>query len=178
MVKRQPKRQKIKRPESEADQLTIESRDEIVFQARNLAEPLCESEGLELVHVEFRSETGGKVLRLYIDKPGGVTLKDCTDISRQIGDLLDVYCNNHGSYNLEVSSPGPNRPLGKIRDFERFKGSIARIRISRPIDGQKNFKGILAGISEGMVNLLVNDKTVAIPFHEIIKARLVNHGEP
>ena len=176
-VKKQRKKQKTKRSGSETKQLTKDRIAEIVKQVRNLAGLLCESEGLELVHVEFRSETSGRILRLYIDKPGGVTLNDCADISHQIGDLLDVYLNSPGRYNLEVSSPGSDRPLGKIIDFERFKGNMARIRISQPIDGQKNFKGTLSGISEGMVRLLVDDKTVDIPFQEIVKARLVNYGE-
>jgi ribosome maturation factor RimP len=176
-VKKQRKSQKTKWSGPVTKQLTKNSIAEIVKQVTDLAEPLCVTEGLELVHVEFRSEPSGRILRLYIDRPGGVTLNDCADISHQIGDLLDVYLKSPGAYNLEVSSPGSDRPLAKLIDFERFKGNIARIRISQPIDGQKNFKGTLSGISEGLVKLLVDDNTVAIPFREIIKAQLVNYGE-
>ena len=145
---------------------------------RELAEPLCESEGLEFVHVEFQRESGGRILRLYIDKPGGVGLDDCVRISRQLGDLLDVYIDNDIAYNLEVSTPGPQRPLGKARDFDRFKGKMAKIKTRTPIAGQKNYTGRLLGITEGILSLELNDITVAIPHKDIIKARLVNnYGE-
>ena len=147
----------------------------MVTQANKLAAPLCEAEGVELVHIEYQRETGGRILRLYIDKPGGVTLDDCVIVSRQISDLLDVKIETEETYRLEVSSPGPDRPLGNALDFEKFKGNVAKIKTHQPVDGQKNFKGVLLGISEGTVKLLVNEKTVAIPFQEITKARLVNY---
>jgi ribosome maturation factor RimP len=152
---------------------------EIIDRVGKLAEPLCEHEGMELVHVEYHREPGGRILRIYIDKPGGVHLEDCAGISRQLGDLLDVYLDEIGPYNLEVSSPGPDRPLGKTSDFERFKGCRARIRTHRQCDGRRNFIGELMGISEGsVVNIRVENKTVAIPFPEIQKARLINfNGE-
>ncbi len=83
-----------------------------------IAEPLCLSEGLELVHIEFQREQAGRTLRLFLDKPGGVTLDDCVNISRQLSDLLDVSLDEETPpYNLEVSSPGVPRPLGKISDL-------------------------------------------------------------
>lgn len=142
---------------------------------RLIAEPLCESEGIELVHVEYQREPGGRVLRIYIDKPGGVTLDDCVHISRQISDLLDVCIKMPEiEYSLEVSSPGINRPLGKEKDFEKFKGSPAKIRTVNPIEGQRNFHGVLQGISEGIILIKVNEKIISIPFQDITKARLVN----
>lgn len=147
----------------------------MVTQANKLAAPLCEAEGVELVHIEYQQETGGRILRLYIDKPGGVTLDDCVIVSRQLSDLLNVKIETEETYRLEVSSPGPDRPLGNALDFEKFKGNVAKIKTHQPVDGQKNFKGVLLGISEGTVKLLVNEKTVAIPFQEITKARLVNY---
>jgi ribosome maturation factor RimP len=149
----------------------------IVSRVMDLAEPVCESEGMELILVEYGPEKGGKTLRLYIDKPGGITLDDCTFISHQVGDILDVNLEGSGSYNLEVSSPGPERPLAKIDDFERFEGNIIKIKTSRPIDGQKNFKGILSGISGGVVTLTIENKTVAIPYQDVIRARLVKPPE-
>lgn len=98
------------------------------------------------------------------------------NISRQLGDLLDVNLNSDGSYNLEISSPGSDRPLGKKQDFERFSGMEAKIRVAEPVDGRKNFKGILLGISGDVVTLLVDDKTVAIAFQNISRARLVNYN--
>lgn len=176
-MKKHLKKQKPKNAATGADRISKKNISEIVACVRGLVEPICESEGIELIHLEYGPEKSGKTLRLYIDKPGGITLNDCALISHQVGDILDVNLEDFGSYNLEVSSPGTERPLGKISDFERFEGKMIRIRTSQLINGQKNFKGILAGISERIVTLLVEDKTVAIPYQDIIKARLINHGE-
>ena len=97
---------------------SLESRAKMVTQANKLAAPLCEAEGVELVHIEYQQETGGRILRLYIDKPGGVTLDDCIIVSRQLSDLLNVKIETEETYRLEVSSPGPDRPLGNALDFE------------------------------------------------------------
>jgi ribosome maturation factor RimP len=150
------------------------NKEKIVEQARDLIESLCESEGLELVHLEYQREAGGRILRLFIDRPGGVTLDDCVRISRQSSDLLDVYLESTGPYRLEVSSPGPNRPLGKRLDFDRFKGSRVKIRTAQSVDGQKKFKGVLMGISEEMVKLSVDGEIACIPYQEIITARLTD----
>ena len=150
--------------------------EEIVIKVKEFAEPLCASEGLELVFVECNRESSGRIIRLYVDKPGGVTLNDCTQISRQLIDILDVNLTTNWSYNLEVSSPGFDRPLGKPEDFDRFKGNIARIRTLSPIEGQKNFKGVVLGFFDGFVKLNVNDKTVAIPYKIITKARLFEYN--
>ncbi len=146
---------------------------EIAEKVREIATPLCADEGLEVVHVEYQREQTGKILRVYVDKPGGITLEDCTAISRQLSDLLDVGFETRGSYSLEVSSPGPKRPLGKKADFEIFKGCRALIRAARAIGGRKNFKGILRGVIDGRVILQAEDKTVAIPLDEIAKANLL-----
>jgi ribosome maturation factor RimP len=150
----------------------------IIEKVHTIAEPLCEAEGVELVHVEYQRESAGRILRLYIDKPGGVNLDDCTCISRQLGDLLDVYLHRIGPYHLEVSSPGLDRPIGKTTDYERFKGHKVRVKTIQPVDGQKNFRGTLLGLSKESVNLMVDKKAVAIPIKEIQKARLINfNGE-
>ena len=161
--------------EGEGKHLFPHPMKEFLLQVTRIVEPVCESEGMELVHVEYQKEPAGKILRLYIDKPGGVLLDDCAAISRQVGDLLDVYIERNESYYLEVSSPGVNRPLGKADDFNRFKGRSARIKTFRPIDGQKNFKGVLMGLEQGVVNIRVNDQSVAIDIDNIAKARLINH---
>lgn len=149
-----------------------DKRKEIVARLAGQVESVCNVEGLELVHLEYRREPGGWTLRIYIDKPGGVTLDDCADISRQLSDLLDVTFETQGPYRLEVSSPGAERPLGKKEDFERFKGKIAKIKRVQPIEGQKNFTGVLMGATENSVELLIADKTVTIPFADIRSARL------
>ena len=168
---------KSRRFSSTAVRLSRKRTAEIIGRVRQLTEPVCMAEGLELVHVEFQSEARGRILRLYIDKTGGVTLNDCADLSRQISDLLDVSFEDLGSYSLEVSSPGAERPLGKMSDFDRFNGQTVKIRTYEPINDQKNFTGVLTGISEGLVTLSVGEKTVAIPYDDINKPRLLNHGE-
>ncbi len=144
----------------------------MVKKVEALAAPLCESEGLELVYVEFQRESAGWVLRVYVDKPTGVSLDDCARVSRQLGDVLDVGLEALWPYNLEVSSPGAHRPLGKCQDFERFKGSLAAVRLKTAMDGQKNFKGILKGVSGETVHLQVGDHDIAIAYQEIARARL------
>lgn len=161
-------RSRVKTVKTRVKKFPTEDMEGIVARAKDIAEPLCEAEGIELVHVELSSS----IFRFYIDKTGGVTLDDCVNISRQLNSLMDVSFEINRPYRLEVSSPGHNRPLGKRLDFERFKGRVARIRVAQSVDGQKKFKGVLLGISEGIVKLLVDDKTVAIPYQEIIKARL------
>ena len=173
-MKRKGKTPKVKRPETPLAQVKKLSEQKILMRAKELIEPMCEAEGVELVHVEYQREARGRILRLYIDRPGGVTLDDCVGISRQSGDLLDVYLDEIGPYRLEVSSPGPNRPLGKRIDYEKFKGNGVKIVTTQPINGQKNFKGILLGISDGMVALSIDDRTVTIPYSEIMRARLHN----
>lgn len=146
----------------------------IVGRVKDIIEPLCAAEGLELVHVEYQREPGGRTLRIYIDKPGGVALDDCVSMNRQLSDVLDIYLENEQAYNLEISSPGLNRPLGKLQDYERFKGQRVKLKISETIQGKKIFQGILKGIVEGMVTLLVDDKVISVPFQKITRARLIN----
>ena len=140
-----------------------------------LAEPICTVQGMELVHIEYQREAGGRILRLYIDKPGGVTLGDCAKISSQLGDILDLKLETDVPYTLEISSPGLNRPISKLSDFEKFKGELAKIKIDRPINGRKNFKGILSGIIASDIQLKTETDMVVIPYQDIIKARLVNY---
>ena len=148
------------------------SEQKVAGLVRSLAEPLCASEGLELVHVEFQREANGRVLRLYIDKPGGIKLDDCAGVSRQMGDILDVNLEEIGPYSLEVTSPGSERPLAKHEDFERFKGNRVKLKATRPFNGQKNFTGILRGISGEQVNLQIGEEDIVIPYQDISKARL------
>lgn len=163
----------------ESPELAGEKKEKIRAEdIRRVAEPLCEAEGTELVHVEYQREAGGKVLRFYIDKPGGVRVDDCAYISRQLGDLMDVNFENIGPYRMEVSSPGPDRPLGKKQDFEKFRGRTVKIRMlseteqGKPVK-HKTIQGILSGISDEIVNIQVGEGTAGIPFREIVRARLV-----
>lgn len=163
---RQPDPEILKRQRAFVDSVT------------RLAEPLCTDEGMELVHVEYQREPGGLTLRLYLDKPGGVTLDDCVNISRQLEDLLDVHTQDAPPYRLEVSSPGLDRPVGKLNDFIRFKGHRAKIRLIAAVKGRQNFTGVLAGVIDEMVQLQVENETVSLNFKDISRARLINfNGE-
>jgi ribosome maturation factor RimP len=171
-----PSRKKGKRTEIPLPKVSGLTRGQIISKVNELAGPLCDSEGIELVYTEYQREPHGMILRIYIDKPGGATLQDCTRVSRQMQDLLDVHLDVPDDYYLEVSSPGSNRPLGKLTDFVRFKGRQAKIKILQPIDGQKNFTGVLSGVLEDAVAIQVGDRIVAIPYQDITRARLVNYN--
>jgi len=152
------------------------SRAHVAENVRELAGPLCAAEGLELIHVEYQREPVGWVLRIYIGKPGGVTIEDCATVSHQMGDLLDIKLDADIPYTLEVSSPGPDRPLSVLEDFQRFSGHTARIRTRNELGGQKNFTGVLLGTMGDYVLHTLDTETVAIPYREITKARLVNYN--
>ena len=145
----------------------------VVQQVWALAETLCASEGLELIQVEYQRESAGRILRLYIDKPGGINLEDCVGVSRQMGDILDVALETAGPYNLEVTSPGPERPLAKKQDYEKFKGSRVKIKTNHRLNGQKNFTGVLLGISNDQVKLQIGEQIIKLSHVNISKARLV-----
>jgi ribosome maturation factor RimP len=150
----------------------------VLARARPLAEALCSAEGLELVLMQYRRERGGRILRLFIDKPEGVTLEDCASVSRELGDLLDVHLPELGPYHLEVSSPGPNRPLARAEDFERFRGQRAKIRTRSSINGQKNFSGVLEGLSGRTVRINTGQSMIAIPIGTISNAYLMESQAP
>ncbi len=143
-----------------------------VAEVEFLAKSLLESEKIRLIDVEYRREPKGWVLRVFIDKQGGVTLDDCAVVSNQLGDMLDAKTNWDKPYHLEVSSPGLNRPLTKKKHFVYFEGRLAVIKTNRLVEGKKHFKGVLAGFSAGVVTLLVDDQPVAIPYDTIVKAHL------
>jgi ribosome maturation factor RimP len=164
-------------PETGSKPFSEETQALLVSRVSVSAEALCDAEGMELVCVEFLREPTGRILRVYIDKPGGLSLNDCAYISHQLGDILDVDLEDLGPYSLEVSSPGLERPLWKVRDYDRFQGRAAKIKTRVPVEGQKNFKGILSGVTGEIITLRLEgtEKTVAIPFKDIARARLVEH---
>ncbi len=148
------------------------SREEVVKKVWDLAEPVVLARGLELVDVVFRREPQGWVLRLYIDRPGGVTLGDCVQISEIISDLLDAKDFIHHSYNLEVSSPGLDRPLRRPEDFERFAGDKVKITLKQPLEGRRNFTGLLRGLRQGKVLLEIEGRVWELPLEGIKKAHI------
>ncbi len=151
----------------------------VVERVAALAEPLAVSLGYELVDVEYAREGSRWVLRLFIDKPGGVSLEDCTAFSHAIGPQLDVEDVGEVGYALEVSSPGLDRPLRKPRDFERFAGQKARVRTFAPLRAaealgeRKSFSGTLLGFSNGRIELEVEGTRCEIPIERVAKANLI-----
>ncbi len=147
--------------------------DLVVERARTVALPVIEGLGMMLVDVEFRREGRGWVLRVYLDRPEGISVADCQEISQQLSDLLDVEDLIDHPYSLEVSSPGLDRVLKTPQDFTRFAGRLARLETAAPIGGQRRFRGRLEGCREGMVILRQGEgPTLLLPFDAIAKARL------
>jgi len=142
----------------------------------HLAEPLLASVGMELVKVECLKMKTRWVVRIYMDREGGVTLDDCADISHQLGDLLDVHDVPPGPYTLEVSSPGLDRPLFQDKDFLKYRGSRVSLRLSEKIDGRRHFRGELAAYEEenGGKIIVLRDggRSFRIPRAAVVKANL------
>ena len=138
-----------------------------------LIEPVLLTEGLELVDVEYKKEGKNWVLRLFIDKEGGITVADCQKVSYLAGDLIEVEGTITTPYSLEVSSPGLNRVLKREKDFLKFKGRQIHLRSLSPIDNRKKFTGILTDFKHQAVFLEVDGKTLEIPLRQIGKAYLV-----
>lgn len=135
--------------------------------------PAVEALGYELVGLQFNRGRKRALLRAYIDKAGGVTLDDCERASHQISGILDVEDPISQPFDLEVSSPGFDRPLFEPAHFERFAGSKVRIRLDVPIDGRRNFTGVLLGIREGEIRLSDEDGERRLPFDAVGTTRLV-----
>ena len=138
-----------------------------------IAERVAIDHGLELVHAEVAGPDNKPIVRIFIDKPNGVTHQDCSEVSLHVGTVLDVEDFIHASYTLEVSSPGIERGLYKLQDYDRFAGSLAKMRTRKPLNGQRNFRGRLLGIDGE--DVLFEDRTsgrLRIPFEIIAKANL------
>jgi ribosome maturation factor RimP len=144
----------------------------------DIALPILESLGMELVDIEFARAGRDGVLRLFIDKEGGVTLDDCADVSRELSAILDVEDVIPGHYSLEVSSPGLDRPLKKPADYERFVGCLVKVRTyeALPDDAgnkRKTFIGQLLGLADGNVAMKLSEgPSASIPLEKIAKANL------
>jgi ribosome maturation factor RimP len=130
--------------------------------------------GMEIVLLEIKGDGNNSVVRTYIDQPGGISLDDCERFSKRFSLSLDVEDWIPFSYVLEVSSPGVNRPLVKEADFQRFCGNNAKVRTRYPIEGQRNFKGKIVGVTEGRLKLEVAPgKQIEIALMDIEKANLM-----
>jgi ribosome maturation factor RimP len=139
-----------------------------------VAERVAAGEGLTLIDVELKGGSSNPLLRVYIDKPGGVSHADCALVSEQMSAILDVEDPFPGSYLLEVSSPGLDRKLVKPREYRHFAGRRARIALREPLEDQKVFEGRLAGFDEGRVKMSLDDeRVVELELSNITKARLL-----
>jgi ribosome maturation factor RimP len=147
---------------------------EIVAKITEIAQRVGGSEGIEIVDVELLGAGRGRVLRISIDRPQGVSHADCEFISQQVGTILDVEDVIPGdSYTLEVSSPGLERKLSKPGDFERFVGRKAKVVLREPVDNQRHWEGKLTGFSQGIVALEPSaGKIIQFPLTQVQKANL------
>ena len=157
-----------------------EQKNKIIEEAARIVAPVLEEQAMELVDVELRTEGRDLVLTLFIDKEGGITLDDCVAVSQEVGTLFDVENLIDRAYRLEVSSPGLERPLKKVKDFERFAGQPVKIKTRLLCDPEnsgrprKTFRGVLLGMDGEMVRVRLNEKDVEASFAlaEIDKANL------
>ena len=157
------------------------SQDTTLERIFGLVSPVLHGMSFELVDLEFKREGKNWLLRLFIDKPGGITLDDCVDVSREIGTLLEVEDVIESSYRLEVSSPGLDRPLKKAQDYERFCGELVKIKTHEKLDPdsrgyeRKTFVGKLLGYEDGRVRILQVDKKggeIVFSLEDIAKTNL------
>jgi ribosome maturation factor RimP len=148
----------------------------IIDKIRDYLQSLLPSMELELFDVQFRREGHGWVLRVFIESESGVTLEHCSNVSRELGRYLDVEDLIDNAYHLEVSSPGLERPLRSLDDFNRYRGKKARVKVHEAIDGEKIFEGIIeevTGDADGLIYLKLNDgRSIQFTFEKINKARL------
>jgi ribosome maturation factor RimP len=146
--------------------------EKLLQEIREVVEPVLQSQGFELVDLEYQRESRGWVLRIFMDREGGVTLDDCSGVSHEVGAVLEVKDVIPNAYVLEVSSPGLTRPLKKPEDFNRFRNQLVKIKLFQPLDGRRNFKGTLLGLEVETVRLEADGQVFEIPLQSIAKANL------
>ncbi len=154
--------------------MSAADKETIIAKIAEIAQRVGGSEGIEIVDVQLLGAGRGRVLRIFIDRPQGVSHGDCEFISQQVGTILDVEDVIPGdSYTLEVSSPGLERKLQRPQDFERFVGQKARIVLREPVENQRRWEGKLAGFSDGIVALEPSaGKLIRFPLAKVEKANL------
>jgi ribosome maturation factor RimP len=153
--------------------MMAKSSDVVIGQVIEIIEPILAEMGFELVDIEYLSEYGRRVLRIYVDTENGITLDDCALVSREIGNLLDIRDIVQHEYVLEVSSPGLNRPLRKEEDFLRAVGKRVKARTVVPVKGRRNFTGCLRDYRDGVLYIEVQDGLVSLSRQDVEKANLV-----
>jgi ribosome maturation factor RimP len=146
----------------------------ILARVREVAERVARSEGMEVVDVELLGSGNRRLLRISIDKPEGISHRDCELVSQQVGTILDVEdLVPGGSYTLEVSSPGVERKLTRPVDFQRFLGRKARVVLREPVENRRHWEGVLAGFQDGVLTLEPQPgRTLRLPLTQIERAHL------
>lgn len=137
-----------------------------------LFSPTLSAMGYELWGCEYLSQGKHSLLRIYIDKPNGITIDDCQEVSKQISALLDVEDPIPGNYSLEISSPGIPRPLFKSSQYEQYMGQPVKIKMLKPVAGKRKLEGIIVSVSETALILNINDQDQEILFSNIVRASL------
>lgn len=140
---------------------------------QELIEPSVEALGYQVWGIEMISQGRHSMLRIYIDAEKGVDVDDCANVSRQVSGILDVEDPISGEYTLEVSSPGMDRPLFTLEQYKAFVGHVVQLRLRMPFDGRRRFKGILKGIEEEDIVLVVDQEEYLLPIDHIEKANIV-----
>lgn len=146
-------------------------------QLKTLIEPVVKSMGCELWGVEFSAGGRRGLLRIYVDKEGGVDIDDCERISRQLDALLDVENPIAGEYTLEVSSPGMDRPLYSLDQFRRFQGAEIGVRLRSMFEGRRKFQGVLVGVADGEIVLRSGGHEYLFPLTDIERANVLPRFE-
>ncbi len=146
--------------------------DDTVARIKELILPVLQAQEVELVDTEFVKTGKRYTLRLFLDKPGGITLDDCAALSRLLGEIIDVHEVINHAYTLEVSSPGLTRSLRKVEDFQRFAGRLARITVRGGTGKRSLFRGELIGLEGETVALQEGSQIHHIPLADIVRARL------
>lgn len=129
--------------------------------------------GYEFVGCEMHQSSGSSILRIYIDSAAGIKVEDCTKVSRQVSAMLDVDDPIKGRYTLEVSSPGIDRPLFELEQYRKFIGNRVKVRIHTPLEGNRNFLGVLLRVEETAISLSVEGREVELAFSNIDKAKVI-----
>ncbi|SMC20389.1 ribosome maturation factor RimP [Desulfacinum hydrothermale DSM 13146] len=145
---------------------------QVVERLWSLATPVIRAEGMDLIEVEYRRESHGWVLRLFVDREEGITVEDCALVSRVVSDLLDVEDPISGPYHLEVSSPGLDRPLRKWEHFRDHTGQVVSVRTREALEGRRNFKGTLRNACPETIQVECDGTVHEIAIDNIERARL------
>ena len=144
-----------------------------IAQLQQLIAPAVKAVGVELWGVEYHAKGRSSLVRVYIDGPNGVSVDDCARASRQISSVLDVEDPIAGEYTLEVSSPGADRSLYSLEHYRQLVGSRVKLRLRLPFDGRKGYTGLLNGVDNDDVLLVVGDEEYVLPFDGIERANIV-----